>query len=99
MGASGGHFEKGRWVEDGVSEPSHTGGHDIEDRLRSAIGLIGRGIDELLFAGSELIGTQEGRAELGRKLDLITADLITICENIRRDGVDFINQARDRIMK
>jgi hypothetical protein len=26
MGASGGHFEKGRWVEDGVSEPLTQGG-------------------------------------------------------------------------
>ncbi len=100
MGDSGGHFEKGRWVEDDSPAPSSSDTQDdIETRLRSAAGQIGRGIDELLAAGSDLIGTQEGRQHLGRKLDQITGDLIRVCEDIRREGVEFINQARDRIMK
>jgi hypothetical protein len=86
MGDSGGHFEKGRWVEDDSPAPSSSDTQDdIETRLRSAAGQIGRGIDELLAAGSDLIGTQEGRQH--------------VCEDIRREGVEFINQARDRIMK
>jgi hypothetical protein len=100
MGESGGHFEKGKWVEDAAPESSSPGvNDDIETRLRSAAGQIGRGIDELLEAGGELIGTKEGRQQLGRRLDEVTGDLIRICEDIRREGRDFINQARDRIMK
>ncbi len=62
MGDSGGHFEKGRWVEEERHVPSSADNQDdIETRLRSAAGQIGRGIDELLAAGGDLIGTQEGR--------------------------------------
>ena len=100
MGDSGGHFDKGRWVEDAASEPSSEDHQeDLEIRLRTAAGQIGRGIDELLATGSDLIGTQEGRQHLGRKLDQITGEVMQICEDIRREGIEFINQARDRIMK
>ena len=100
MGESGGHFDKGRWVEDAASEPSSEDNQeDLEIRLRSAAGQIGRGIDELLAAGSDLIGTQEGRQHLGKKLDQITGDVLQVCDDIRREGIEFINQARDRIMK
>lgn len=100
MGESGGHFDKGRWVEDAASEPSLTEEYeDIETRFRSAAGQIGRGIDELLAAGNDLVSTREGRQHLGRRLDEVTGNLIKVCEEIRRDGIDFINQARDRIMK
>ncbi len=100
MGESGGHFDKGRWVEDAAPEPSSEDNQeDLEIRLRSAAGQIGRGIDELLAAGSDLIGTQEGRQHLGKKLDQITGDVLQVCDDIRREGIEFINQARDRIMK
>lgn len=100
MGESGGHFENGRWVENTPEEqvPSEPQ-ENIEVRLRSAAGLIGRGIDELLSAGSDLISSQEGRQHLGRKLDQITGDVVQVCEEIRREGIEFINQARDRIIK
>jgi len=100
MGESGGHFDKGRWVEDAAPEPSSADQkEDPETRIRSAAGQIGRGIDELLAAGSDLIGTQEGRQHLGKKLDQITGDVLQVCDDIRREGIEFINQARDRIMK
>jgi len=105
MGADRGHFDKGRWVSDPADAdgPSSSEPQDdmeaMEARLRNAAGQIGRGIDELLSAGSDLIGTQEGRQHLGRKLDRISGDLMSACEEIRREGIEFINQARDRIMK
>lgn len=101
MGASGGHFDNGRWVENEEPESSPPAGADenIETRLRSAAGQIGKGIDELISAGSELIGTPEGRQVIGKKLDGICGDIIRSCEEIRQESIDFINQARDRINK
>lgn len=100
MEESGGHFENGRWVLDTPedvtpSEPKE----EIEARLRSAAGQIGKSIDELFAAGSELIGSPQGRQHLGEKIDQITGDVIRTCEEIRREGIEFINLARDRIKK
>jgi len=105
MGESGGHFESGRWVKVTPEEPSpeeptpSEPQDDIEARIKSAAGHIGRGIDELIAAGSDLIGTPEGRLHLGKKLDTITGDLHQVCDDLIRDGMEYINQARDRIMK
>lgn len=100
MGASGGHFENGRWVEEpDTADSGSLEDTDIEIRLRTAAGQIGKGIDELLAIGSELIGSQEGRQHIGRKLDQITGDIMNTCEEIRREGMDFINRARDRIIR
>ena len=105
MGAQGGHFENGRWVEGTPEEPSSAEPStsepqdDIEARLRAAAGQIGRGIDDLIAAGSDLFGTPEGRQHLGKKMDQITGDLIQACDDLKRDGKEYFNQARDRIMK
>ncbi|PWR74621.1 hypothetical protein ACKUB1_01275 [Methanospirillum stamsii] len=100
MGASGGHFDKGRWVDDREPEsPSEDVNDTIETRLRFAAGQIGKGIDELFSAGSDLFSTQEGRLALGRKLDGICSDIVQSCEEIRQESIEFINQARDRIIK
>ena len=100
MGASGGHFKNGRWVEE--PDTTYSGSQqdtDIDIRLRTAAGQIGKGIDELFAIGSELIGSQEGRQHIGRKLDQITGEIMNTCEEIRREGMDFINRARDRIIR
>lgn len=100
MGAPGGHFDNGKWVKDTVPEtPSAGNTENIETRLRSAAGQIGKGIDELISAGSDLLNTPEGRQTLGRKLDGICGDIFRTCDDIRQESVEFINQARDRIMK
>jgi len=100
MGESGGHFENGRWVLDTPEDaPSSEPKEEIEARLRSAAGQIGRSIDELFAAGSELIGSPQGRQYLGKKLDQVTEDVIRACEEIRREGTELIDQARDRMKK
>ena len=100
MGDSGGHFENGRWVEDSRLSPEPDRLEEsIESRLRSAAGQIGKGVDELLSAGSDLINTQEGRKALGKTLDGICGDILKTCDEIRQESIEFINQARDRFMK
>ncbi|NLV27862.1 MAG: hypothetical protein GXY48_11980 [Methanomicrobiales archaeon] len=100
MGASGGHFDSGRWVEDKEPESAPAGVDEhIETRLRSAAGNIGKGIDELISAGADLINTPEGRQTIGRKLDGICGDIMQTCDDIRQESMEFIKQARDRIIK
>lgn len=100
MGESGGHFDNGRWVEDTEPESeSKTDQIEIEERLKSAAGKVGKGIDEIIELGSDLLNTNEGRQQLGKRLDQVTGELINTLEDIRREGIDFINRARDRIIK
>jgi hypothetical protein len=102
MVESKGHFDKGRWVDDkdsSFSSPGPAKYSDIEDRLRSAGTQVGRGLDELIGAGNDLLTTQEGRQLLGKKLDTITGEIITTFEEIRDEGINFINKACDRIFK
>lgn len=100
MGESGGHFDKGRWVEETEQENQpETDQVEIEERLKTAAGKVGKGIDEIIEIGSDLLTSPEGRQQLGKKLDKVTGELITTLEDIRREGVDFINRARDRIIK
>jgi len=102
MDKSDGHFDKGRWVKD-ENPPDKTSVtedyHEIEERLKAAVTQVGRGIDELLGAGSDLIGSQEGRQLLGRKLDNVTGEIITSFEEIRKEGINILNLAKDRIFK
>lgn len=100
MGESGGHFDNGRWVEDSKPESQpKTDQVEIEERLKSAAGKVGKGIDEIFAIGNDLLNTPDGRQHLGKKLDQVTGELITTLEDIRREGIDFINRARDRIIK
>jgi hypothetical protein len=102
MDGSGGHFDKGRWVEDekpSPADPINMEYNEIEKRLKSAAAQVGRGIDELIEAGKDLIGSQEGKQLLGKKLDQITGDIIHSFEDIRREGTDLLNQAMGRLFK
>jgi len=100
MGESGGRFDNGRWVKD--TEPENqpkTEQVEVEDRLKSAAGKLGKGIDEIIEIGNDLLNSPEGRQQLGKKLDQVTGELIITLEDIHREGIDFINRARDRIIK
>lgn len=97
---SEGHFEKGRWVEDNEKKDHpNDQSDDINSRVREATTSFGKGLDDLLSVGRELVTTEEGRRHIGRSMDKAGADIMTALEDAARSASDYISSILDQKQK
>lgn len=95
-----GRFEKGRWVEENEGDDIGLKHQDcLEDRLAAAKKNLGKGLDEILSVGQELVTTEEGRKHLGRSMDQTCNQIMGALEDTARKANDFINTLLDQRQK
>ncbi|WP_146201124.1 hypothetical protein [Methanospirillum lacunae] len=96
----GGQFEKGRWVEEPTQQASATGSpDDLTERLSQAKASFGKGLDELLSVGKELLTTQEGRKHIGRSMDQTGAEIMGTLEETARKATEYISSVLEQKRK
>ncbi len=97
---SEGHFEKGRWVEDAEkNDHSNDQNDDINSRFKEATASFGKGLDDLLSVGRELVTTEEGRRHIGKSMDKAGADIMTALEDAARSASDYIGSILEQKQK
>ncbi|MFH0967796.1 MAG: hypothetical protein V1862_08960 [Methanobacteriota archaeon] len=97
---STGRFEKGRWVEDTEpisSSPEHE--VNLEDRVAAARSSFGKGLDDLLTVGRDLLTTDEGRRHIGRTMDKASGDIMVRLEDTAKVATDYISSLLEQKRK
>ena len=87
-----GRFDKGRWVQEdqSASSPSlHV--NDLEERVAAARSTFGKGLDDLLAVGRDLITTEEGRKHIGKTMDKASEDIMARLEDSAKAATDYLN--------
>jgi hypothetical protein len=87
-----GRFEKGRWVEE--PETSASSGDlndDLHERIASAKVSFGKGLDDILSVGRELVTTDEGRRHIGKAMDKAGGEIMSALEEAARSASEYIN--------
>lgn len=67
MTQNGGHFEKGRWVEDEEPAPETPSGPSVDDLVDEASSSVRRAVRDVTALGRHLFLTDEGRGHLEKK--------------------------------
>jgi hypothetical protein len=92
-----GRFEQGRWIEEQDAAPSVSMDGDVlEDRLVAAKKSFGKGLDDILSIGHELLTTEEGRRHLGRSMDKTCNEVIGTLEETARKASELLNSLLDQ---
>lgn len=87
-----GRFEKGRWVPDSQPDsPPSDQSNSLEERVAAARKSFGKGLDDILAIGHDLISTEEGRQHIGRTMDKATEDIMAKLEESAQAATDYIN--------
>ncbi|PKL60620.1 MAG: hypothetical protein CVV33_01725 [Methanomicrobiales archaeon HGW-Methanomicrobiales-4] len=97
---SGGRFEKGRWVEETLP-PSSPSEHDgnLEGRVAAARSSFGKGLDDLLAVGRDMVTTEEGRRHIGRTMDKASEDIMARLEDTAKAATDYISSLLEQKRK
>jgi hypothetical protein len=89
---SDGRFEKGRWVEEEQpSSPPSVHDTNLEDRVTAACSSFGKGLDDLLAVGRDLLTTEEGRTHIGKTMDKASEEILNRLEETAKAATDYIN--------
>jgi hypothetical protein len=92
-----GRFEKGRWVEEPSHQASASGSHnDLTERLIGAKASFGKGLDDLLSVGRDLVTTQEGRNHIGRSMDQAGVEIMGTLEETARKATEYISSVLEK---
>jgi len=96
----GGRFEKGRWVEEpSVEASSSDSQEDLTERLTEAKASFGKGLDDLLAVGRDLLTTDEGRRHIGRSMDQAGAEIMGTLEETAKKATEYISGILDQKRK
>ena len=95
-----GRFEKGRWVEE-PSEQVYQSEirDDLEKRVTDARHSFGKGLDDLLLVGRDLLTTEEGRRHIGRTMDKAGEEIMVTLEDTAKKATDYISGLLDQKRK
>lgn len=94
----GGRFEKGRWVEEPTKQASGSQ-EDLTERLSEAKASFGKGLDDLLSVGRDLLTTQEGRRHIGRSMDQAGAEIMGTLEETAKKATEYISSVLEQKRK
>ena len=87
-----GRFEKGRWVDEPESSsPPGDLNKDLQERVAAARTSFGKGLDDLLSVGKELVTTEEGRRHIGKNLDKAGEEIMSTLEEAAQSASEYIN--------
>jgi len=96
----GGRFEKGRWVDEPSGQASDSvSGDELSERLAVAKASFGKGLDDLLAVGRDLLTTDEGRRHIGRSMDQAGAEIMGTLEETARKATEYISGVLDQKRK
>ena len=97
---SPGRFEKGRWVEEPEQPlPSMDQNSDLQERVAQARSSFGKGLDDLLSVGRELITTEEGRRHIGKTMDKASGEIMVSLEEAAKAATDYISSLLEQKKK
>ena len=92
-----GRFEKGRWVtESQPASPPSDQDTNLEERVLIARASFGKGLDDLLAVGRDLVTTDEGRRHIGRTMDKVTEDIMAKLEVSAKAATDYMSSLFDQ---
>jgi archaellum component FlaC len=91
MGESGGHFERGAWVEDKDEGPANAAADiraevdPMEKRVREVSSLVSTSFSELIALARDLIATPEGQAHIRSRLEGVSSEIERALSDILGD--------------
>jgi len=94
-----GRFEKGRWVEEKQEPSPSIHEPELEQRVAAARISFGKGLDDLLSVGRDLLTTEEGRKHIGRTMDKASSEIMVTLEDNAKKATEYISSLLEQKRK
>jgi len=90
-------------VEDTDGSPGEFSSSDndsgLEEKVTAAKISFGKGLDDLLCVGKDLLTTEEGRKHIGKTMDSATREIMGTLDEAARQATDYVNSLLEKTRK